>query len=196
MTHPSFATTLISATSAFAATNLDEILLLSLFFADARLRPRAVVAGHCLGIAAIVAVSVLTGWAALVVPHAWIRWLGLIPLAIGLKKLLDLFRGADDDDDDDVLTTPSAGFASQTLGVAGVAIANGGDNLSVYIPMFAARPDTIAVYVTVFGVLTAGLCVLGFALVHNRLFGSRLQQLAKLALPIVLVLLGLQILSE
>jgi cadmium resistance protein CadD (predicted permease) len=42
----------------FAATNVDEIFLLSVFFADRHLSSRSVVLGQFLGIAALAAVSV------------------------------------------------------------------------------------------------------------------------------------------
>jgi cadmium resistance protein CadD (predicted permease) len=190
--------TLVSAFSAFTATNIDEIVLLALFFANPRLKPPAVAVGHFLGIALLIVASVLAGFAAMAVPHALTRLLGLIPLALGLYELRRLKRGDDDDDDDDdddaELRGDTTSFASQTLAVAGVALANGSDNLSVYIPMFVTAPDAIPVCVTVFVVLTGVLCLLGFLLAKNRSIGSRIQQWGKVALPFVLMLLGLEIL--
>jgi cadmium resistance protein CadD (predicted permease) len=186
--------TVISAFSAFTVTNIDEIVLLALFFANPRLRPPAVAAGHFLGIALLIAASVLAGFAAMAVPHALTRLLGVIPLLLGVYELYKLKRGADDDDDDAQIRDNTTTFTSQTLAVAGVAIANGSDNLSVYIPMFVTAPDAIPVTVTVFGVLTAALCALGFALAKNQAIGSRIQRYGKVALPIVLILLGLEIL--
>jgi cadmium resistance protein CadD (predicted permease) len=201
MPHADLGATLISAFSAFTVTNIDEIVLLALFFSNPRLRPPAVVFGHFLGIAVVVALSVLAGLAAMTVPHTLTRMLGVIPIALGGYEIVRQIRGrhdhddADDDDDKSAeLAQKRSSFTSQTLGVAAVAIANGSDNLSVYIPMFVSKPDTIALCVAVFGVLTAALCLVGFLLAKNPLFGEQISRFGQRALPIVLILLGLDIL--
>jgi cadmium resistance protein CadD (predicted permease) len=192
------AATLLSALIVFAATNIDEMLLISLFFADPRLRPQAVVLGQFVGIAALVVASVLSGLAAVAVPAGMLRYAGVVPLLLGLYKLAELRRGAAhaDDDQSATLTQASSGIAAQTLSIAGVAIANGSDNLSVYIPLFAAKPKTIPIYVAVFAVMTGVWCAFGFMLVRNRVFSAQLQRYGHIALPVVLILLGLHILSD
>jgi cadmium resistance protein CadD (predicted permease) len=52
----------------FVSTNVDDILLLALLFADATLKPRSVILGHVLGIAALVVISAIAAVAALAVP--------------------------------------------------------------------------------------------------------------------------------
>jgi cadmium resistance protein CadD (predicted permease) len=84
---------------------------------------------------------------------------------------------------------------SQVLAVAGVTIANGGDNLGVYIPLFASAPGAIPVYAAIFAAITALWCLLVYLLVNDRLIGERLRQYGHLALPFVLIALGLYILS-
>jgi len=190
--------TLLRAVSVFVVTNIDDILLLSLFFADAQVRPWAVISGQFLGIGAIVVVSVVSGMAADAVPEGVLRYTGLVPLLLGLWKLIELWRAERADAADEALDRLPArvGFAPQVLGVAGVTIANGGDNLGAYIPLFAAKPATIPVYALVFTVMTAVWCGIGFVLVHNPMFGSRLERYGQIALPIVLILLGLEILAN
>jgi cadmium resistance protein CadD (predicted permease) len=192
------AATLLSALIVFAATNIDEMVLLSLFFADPRLRPQAVVLGQFIGITALVVASVLAGLAAVAVPAGMLRYAGVVPLLLGLYKLSELRRGAGQADDAEsaTLTPARAGVVAQTLSIAGVAIANGSDNLSVYIPLFAAKPQTIPIYVAVFAVMTAVWCACGFVLVRNRMFSAQLRRYGHIALPVVLILLGLHILRD
>src|SRR3954452_25445693 len=85
----------------FVATNVDDILLLAALFGSA-LAARAVVAGQFIGIAILTAVSVGAAYAATTVSGEWIRWLGVLPIALGVWLLLQLWRqrGADDADDD------------------------------------------------------------------------------------------------
>ncbi|XXY49997.1 cadmium resistance transporter [Sorangium sp. So ce269] len=181
----------------FISTNIDDILLLTAFFSDPDFTPRQVVAGQFLGIAALVLASVACALLAVRVPEGWIGLLGLAPLALGLQGLWALRRGqeaGDDDDDDDQPRGRAARF--RTLAVATVTVANGGDNLGVYIPLFSRSPGLIPLHAAVFAVMTGALCALGHHLVNHPVLGSRIRRHGRVALPFVLIGLGLWILSD
>jgi cadmium resistance protein CadD (predicted permease) len=75
-------------------------------------------------------------------------------------------------------------------------MANGGDNLSVYIPLFASDLQAIVVYPAIFAVMTGVWCAMGHALVNNPLAGSHIRRYGRMALPFVLIELGLYILVD
>lgn len=184
----------------FASTNVDDVFLLAAFFADRHLRARSVVLGQFLGIGALVAASAAAAWASLAVPEGYPAMLGAIPLALGLRKLWGLRRagGEADPDDSDLRGAEERAERrthSQVLAVAGVTVANGGDNLGVYIPLFARDPHLVPLYALVFAVMTALWCFAGHRLVQNRMIGDRLRRYGHVALPIVLIALGLWILA-
>lgn len=185
----------------FVSTNLDDIFLLSAFFADPHLRPRSVVAGQFLGIGALVAASAVAALAALVIPEGWTALLGLVPLALGIRRLPSFQRKgeAEDGDDEARIQTEERSAErrtrSQALAVAGVTVANGGDNLGVYIPLFASAPAAIPVYAAIFAVMTALWCWTGYRLVNNRWIGEPIRRHGPILLPFVLIALGLYILS-
>ena len=80
---------ILAGVTTFAATNVDDLLLLSVFFA--RREPmRRVVAGQYLGFAGSVPLSMLGFWSALAIPLSWLRFLWFLPLAIGIKRLLHI----------------------------------------------------------------------------------------------------------
>src|SRR5262250_3137088 len=83
-------TALSRAIVAFAATNLDDILVLTFFFAQKNLQIWRVVLGQYLGIAGLILFSLVGFFASLIIPYKWIALLGLIPIAIGIRKLLAL----------------------------------------------------------------------------------------------------------
>jgi cadmium resistance protein CadD (predicted permease) len=182
----------------FVVTNIDDILLLAALFGGALLA-RAVVAGQFAGIAVLTAVSVGAAYAATAVPGGWIRWLGLLPIALGLWLLVRLWRdrGARADDDDDVATERrlESTLHSQVVAVAAITIANGGDNLSVYIPLFASDVSVIPLYVVVFTALTGLWCWLGWALVRNPVGGAVMARWGHILLPFVLIAIGVKIVS-
>ena len=136
--------------------------------------------------------------ASLVIPEGWIALLGLFPLVLGVQKLWHLRAGvregtAGDDarDQEEVLERR---MHSQVFAVAGVTIANGGDNLAVYIPVFASSLRAIPIHVLTFTVMTALWCIAGYALVNNALIGERIRRYGHIVLPVVLIAIGAWIL--
>ena len=186
----------------FAVTDIDDLLLLTAFFADRRLHPRAVVAGQFAGIGVLIAASAVAALLALAIPPGWIALLGLAPLVLGIRGLYLLWKSPDASGDDDADEFRAAEARaqqtthSQWMAVAAVTIANGGDNLGVYIPVFSQDLSSIPAYAAVFGVMTAAWCAAGYWLVHHPILGRRIRQYGHIALPFVLVGLGLHILSR
>jgi cadmium resistance protein CadD (predicted permease) len=182
-------------TVVFVSTNVDDIFLLSAFFSDPSFTSREIIVGQFLGIAALVLVSVACALLTFAIPEGWIGLLGLAPLVIGLKRLWALWRGARDAN---AVSEQTGGSASRSkvLSVAGITIANGADNLGVYIPLFSNAPHLIPFYSAVFAVMTGTWCALGYYLVNNALLGARIRRYGRAALPFVLIGLGLWILSK
>lgn len=185
----------------FASTNVDDIFLTMAFFADPRLDPQAVVVGKYAGIAALVTASAVAAACALAVPQEWIALLGLAPLGLGLHRLVARWRTAAassaDDGGEDAAAEPAAGsLVGQIASVAAITAANGGDNLGVYIPVFARDLHAIPFYAVIFAVMTAVWCVAGRALVTHRLVAATMRRAAVVLLPYVLIGLGLWILSD
>lgn len=187
--------TLAVGAALFTSTNIDDIFLLMAFFADPRLDRRAVVAGQFLGIGALVAVSAAAAACAVAVPRQWIALLGLAPLAIGLHRLWTAWRsGSSAGGGEEAARPVEAGFTSQVLSVAGVTAANGGDNIGVYVPVFARDFGVVPLLCAVFAAMTAIWCVAGHFLVNHRLLAATMRRLSALLLPYVLIGLGLWIL--
>jgi len=176
----------------FASTNVDDMLLLAAFFSDPGLTSRQVVAGQFLGMAALVAMSTACALFAVVVPPGWIALLGIAPLLLGIRGLVLLWRA----DAEESSAARWSGVGSPSLAVAGVTVANGGDNLGVYIPMFSSTPRLLPLYIGVFAAMTGLWCLVGHYLVNNPVLGKTLGRWGHRALPFVLIALGLWILAD
>ncbi|SBT44231.1 cadmium resistance transporter [Micromonospora auratinigra] len=180
--------TAAGAALVFAATNLDDIVVLTVFFVAARAtgrpRPRDIVAGQYLGIGALVAAAVVAAAGLLVVPDPWTGLLGLLPVALGVRALLA--RSADDG--------PPAVVGS-LLGVAGVTIANGADNVAVYVPVFRTlEPATGLVWLLVFGALVALWCTVAALLGGHPRVVRLVDRVGHWLVPAVFVAIGATIL--
>lgn len=76
------------AAGMFAVTNIDDMLVLALFFGQAgssRAGVTRVVVGQYLGFAAILIASVVGALGAGLLPESAIPYLGLLPLGLGLR---------------------------------------------------------------------------------------------------------------
>ena len=195
---PRVLTDVAIAALAFVSTNLDDIVLLVAFFGDPKMRPRAVVLGQFLGFTLLVVASAIAARLALEAPRHWIALMGVVPLWLGVQQLIARRKGAGGDEDTERIRERERGaerrVGSQALAVAAVTVANGGDNLGVYIPLFASRPAALPVITLVFFALTGLLCMLGYWLVRHPVAGAPIRRHGQAALPWVLIGLGLFIL--
>jgi cadmium resistance protein CadD (predicted permease) len=78
------------------------------------------------------------------------------------------------------------------LGVAAVTFANGGDNIGVYVPVFATTG--ITKYVIVFLVLVAVWCAAGHSFATRPAVARALSRWGHVVLPVVLIGIGVLIL--
>jgi len=179
-----------SAVGMFAVTNIDDLLVLAVFFGLAAGSRRAglhVVLGQYLGFGAILAVSVLGALGAGLLPAGLIPYLGLLPLLLGLRAAWKVIRP-----DDGAPPAVKLGFAQ----VAAVTFANGGDNIGVYVPVFAvAGTGAMTGYVVVFLIGVAVWCALGWFLAGRPLVATALSRWGHVILPVVLIGIGLVILA-
>ncbi len=172
----------------FAVTNVDDIVILAVFFGQAAGRGAArVVLGQYLGFAAILAVSVVGALGAGLLPPVVLPYLGLLPLLLGVRAA---WHGRHDDDDE-----RSASGGPTALAVAAVTFANGGDNIGVYVPVFAnAGTAGLIVFVVGFLVLVAVWCALGRFFATRPVVARALARWGHVLLPVVLIGIGVLIL--
>ncbi len=184
----------LQAIGLFMATNIDDIIVLSLFFARGsgqRGTTSRILIGQYLGFIGILGASVLValGADAFLPPQA-IPYFGLIPLALGLRAAWQAWRKREDDDDAKV-----EGKKVAVWTVAGVTFANGGDNIGVYVPVFLnIGPAATIAYCVVFLVLVAALVALAKFVTTRRPIAELLERWEHVLFPIVLIGLGIFIL--
>ncbi|MEU4510779.1 cadmium resistance transporter [Nonomuraea wenchangensis] len=182
------------AAGLFAVTNVDDLVLLALFFAQAaghRGGAARIVLGQYLGFAAILAVSVAAALGATLLPEPVLPYLGLLPLALGVRAAWRAWRERNGGNEEE----PSGPGGPAALAVAAVTFANGGDNVGVYVPVFATSgPAGIAGYAAVFLVLVAVWCLAGRLFAGRPLVARTLSRWGHVLLPLVLIAVGLVIL--
>ena len=163
-------TSAVQAVGLFLVTNIDDIIVLSLFFARGAGQPRTtskIVAGQYLGFGGILLASLaVTFGAGLFLPDGAIPYFGLIPLALG-------------------------GYAAWRVW------SNGDDNIGVYVPVFlAVGTGAIVAYCVVFLCLVLVLVLVAKFVATRKPIAGVLERWEHVLFPLVLIVLGLVILIE
>ena len=186
------------AAGLFAVTNVDDIVVLSLFFAQGAGEhgaARRVVAGQYLAFAGVLAVAIGIAFGASFLPTEAIPYLGLIPITIGLRDAWKLWKNRRPGDEGEQAEAAQGGPTVRK--VAATTFGNGGDNIGVYVPVF----DTVGtrgtiVYATVFLVLVGVWCVAGRFFATRPVIAQALSRWGHILLPVVLITIGLIILIQ
>lgn len=175
----------------FVITNIDDLLILSVYFAAATYRGRNIVFGQFFGIITIILISLIGVVLGNFLSDRWISLLGILPIIVGVKELL-----SNEGDEEDDVSVKASNF--QFLNVALVTIANGGDNIGVYTPLFASLPDFnyVTLYIIVFILLTGLLCYFAFYLTNHPKIRHYAALWGHKILPYFLIVLGLYILKD
>jgi len=87
---------IITSILAFAATNIDDLFLLTLFFGDTRYRASHIIVGQLLGIGILIVLSLGGSLIGELIKPSYVSWLGLFPIYLGVKQYINLFRKKDD----------------------------------------------------------------------------------------------------
>lgn len=203
--------TLIIGISAAIATTFDDNLYLTAFFGKVNhaFRPKHIIIGEFLGFTALVFASLPGFFGGLIIPHTWIGLLGFLPIAIGINHLMsrekeeEAVQAVSINLNHDV--KPQRQNKSllatirdpQTYRVSAVTIANGGNNIGIYVPLFASSNlPSLGVIVSIC-YLTVGLwCFLSYNLTRNPLMAPVLARYGRKIFPFVLIWLGASILMK
>ncbi len=185
----------LQAVGLFLVTNIDDIIVLSLFFARGagqRGTTTKIVVGQYLGFGGILLASLaVTFGAGFFLPDAAIPYFGLIPLLLGGFAAWQVWRNGDDDEH------TMADKPVSALTVAAVTFANGGDNIGVYVPVFlAVGTGALVAYFIVFLALVAVLVLAAKFVATRKPIAEVLERWEHILFPLVLIVLGLVILIE
>jgi cadmium resistance protein CadD (predicted permease) len=181
----------------FVATNIYDLFILMAFFANRRFPISQVVLGQYMGMGSLIAVSMLASLIALVVPNNLIGLIGIFPIAIGIKELLELLKNGNNEESAKQLSRSRLIAYLPFLTVAAVTF-SGGEEIGVYTSVFATNNEVseIIIIVLVVMILTGLWCAVAYYLVNRPLIASSIKRTGTVALPFFLIGLGIYILAE
>jgi cadmium resistance transport/sequestration family protein len=199
---------IIAGITSFIATNLDDLVVLMFFFAqvNATFQIRHIIIGQYLGFTALIFASLLGFFGGLIVPSSWIGLLGLVPIIIGISQLLKGNKAEEEVQEvseklyqanTSKMSTITSLLSPQALNVAAVTFANGGDNIGIYVPLFASSNlASLGVILGVFFLMIGVCCYAAYLLTRHPQIVRILTRYGHAIVPFVLIGLGIYILLE
>jgi len=183
---------IITSVLAFVSTNIDDIFILMLFFGSRKIKESNIVLGQYLGIGALVALSFIGSFVGSFLDQRYVGFLGLFPIYLAIKQAIDLFRHKETEEDAEPVAKSTGALA-----VAGVTIANGADNIGVYVPLLTTMTYLEQIQmIAIFAGMTYIWCLTGKYLASHPLVAKQLDRFGHIIMPVVLLLLGVFILFE
>lgn len=179
--------TIFTSIAAFVSTNLDDLFILMLLFSQARTTKdrQIILFGQYLGAAILIAASILIAFGAGFLPGQYLHWLGFVPIALGIRVWCSREKEEHRND--------SIGLASVVL----LCLANGGDNIGIFAPLFAGgTPVQLAVFAVIYAVMLAFWCQLSRKMLTIPALGHQMRTYKDILVPIVFILLGIYILVK
>ena len=185
--------TLILSIASFVGTNIDDMFLNTLFFSDTKTKEekKSIVYGKYIGIGILIVLSILGALGLQFLPQQYIGYLWFLPICLGIKEIIVNINSRDNGND------PIITSANKMMNTALITIANGADNIGVYIPLFTGFMTwQIILTVCIFLVLIAVWCFLGIVLAELPVLKMFLTKYKFVIVPLVYIVLGIYIILK
>jgi cadmium resistance protein CadD (predicted permease) len=183
------------AASAFIGTNLDNLILLAALLSRYRPHTSVVTTGYISGMFLIGVICVVIAKAGDFIPVEYFGLLGVIPILIGLKALIQLFRSAQSLEASVVASGESSKAIFMT--VLATQFANGADSIISFSLIFADTKANLdlPIFLTFMGMsgVFAGLAY--YSMSHQKV-SEVLNRFGQYVTPFILIFVGFYILSN
>ena len=179
---------------AYISTNVDNLFLLITFRADPSFENSQLLLGYFFGTIILLILMVAFSFTRSLIPFQSLELLGLVPLAMGLKKLFDLFlkKGY-------TASKPTAVSKSgwQFLTLTTVLIANSGDTITVFAPLLMeSKIPVMIILCLTFLLMAAILYLAGSRMLKHLTTVDFIQRYGHYIVPFAMMAIGLYILNN
>lgn len=213
--------TILTALTSFVATNIDDIFVLMLFFSQINdtIKVRHIIIGQYLGIGALIAISIIVALGISIIPNEYVGLLGLAPIYLGINEYIKYKKERKDiestedqenrisknnnlektteNDDNSITKVIKSLINPSVFKVASVTLANGGDNIGIYIPLFTSMNSMdIFITVVIFILLIALWCYIGKSFSEYPFIQRNIEKYKHIIIPIIFIGLGIFIIIK
>lgn len=183
----------------FVSSDLDDIIVLTLLFTQRRkYRTGHIIAGQLLGIGSLVLISLLINYGLGLVATSILKWIGILPIILGVKYWYDYYYQSKSDNENMPETVVAQhSMIGNVLGICLLTISNGADNIGIYVPLFTQYSNwELGVIIAVYGAMTLVWCYFGYRLASLPALQVRIERYRRWLIPLIFVLLGIYVLFK
>jgi cadmium resistance protein CadD (predicted permease) len=188
--------TVIAVTAgAYIGTNLDNLILLVALYARFPRRTRTVAMGYIVGMLVIGAISIAIGEGGGLIPIDSLGILGMVPIALGIMALFQLFQNRQSGE----AARPASEVSTKAvfLSVLTTQLSNGADSIITFSVFLAESTDA-----TDYLIALTFLCMIGvfawlaYYLLRHRRLSDAVDRYGHYVTPFILILVGVYILAN
>lgn len=190
---------IITGVVSFISSDLDDIVVLTLLFTqEEKYKKYQIVLGQLLGIGSLVVFSLLIDYGLSFLTTRLLRWLGLLPICLGIKYWLDYyFRSKTDNNNLPKSIKYNRSTVIKILSICLLTISNGADNIGIYVPLFSQYNQAeTGLTIVVYAMMTLIWCFIGYKLANLPVLKGRIKEYRKWLIPLVFIVLGIYILIK
>ena len=178
----------------YASTNVDNLVILSAYCAKPGYRPFFVKLTFVLVSLIVLLASLGVAYAADALLADKLRYLGAIPIGLGLYYLSKLAFSPADASLDEI---PAPAASSLYLGVALTLLANSSDSMIVLAPVLAdLRPGFVLACLFAAAAVAIGIGSVASLVGGNPMLRTQFQKVADWVLPVLLIGIGVMIITD
>jgi len=183
------------AAGAYAATNMDNFILLVALLARYRKHTVNVIAGFFASILILAFVGLWIGKAANIVPVEYLGLLGFVPVSIGVVELIQLRRGnANVTEAKEESADGAQKVFTTTLGTQ---LGNGADTVVVFGILFIdSMPAGDILTIATFAAMAFIFVSVGIYAVRHPALCERIDRYAHRVMPFVLIFVGIYVMAN
>lgn len=157
--------------------------------------------GQYLGFILLIVMSLGGFFGSFLIPAHLVKLLGLIPLCLGIIALTQDETSEFQSVEEMLPETPPSStmqwLSPQIYTVASVTVANGSDNISIYVPLFAHNSgQNLIITLIIFLILVSVWCFAAYRLTRLPVIADLLHRQGNRFVPCVLITLGVYIVKE
>ena len=180
---------------AFIGTNLDNLVLLVALYARYKHHPGLVASAYIAGMILIAAISIAIGVVGEFIPIAYLGFLGVIPMILGVVALIQLARGTQPGIDGSV--TIYASSQAIFITVVMTQLSNSADSIITFSALFADSLDAADYLIAPTFLAMSGIFAwLAYYSQSHPGLSRVLNRYAHYLTPFILILVGFYILAN
>ncbi len=177
--------------TSYIGTNLDDLLICAVFYAniDSAKEGKKILVGKYLGMGCLLLISMAGAMGLKLLSPRYIALLGIIPILLGIKEIVVFLRCRSREEAPRERKPKNLAIQLMIL-----TLANGADNIGVYIPLFAGFMWwQMLVIVGIFSLMTALLCYISRKMTSCKLVHRWVERYRHILIPTVYIVLGVYI---